>query len=212
MDHSSMEGTKITTSKRKGGVELLDMGDKEDESTTGNKQKRVMHREIERLRRQEMAKLYASLRSLLPIEFIKGKRSISDHMHQAVGYIKHLNENIHKLDIKREKLKTLSNIIRVLETEKGVSNNGMPNIVTVSPCWCGVEILVNSGVREEGFPLSKLLELLLEQEFSVVSCVSVKVNERLLHTIQSEISDMTCIGLPALQQKLTDVINTAEFK
>ncbi|KAM7504679.1 hypothetical protein LguiB_003583 [Lonicera macranthoides] len=200
---------------RKRPKELLTIGNGNCEST---KQKKAMHRDVERLRRQEMAKQYALLRSILPVEYIKGKRSISDHVHQSVSYINHLQGRIKELYLKREKLK--ESVVEpglIGKTFNENSNDGSDAnkaSVTVGSCWCGVEIFISSSSssnlmeEERLFPLSKMVRAMDEQNLSVVSCSSAKVNQRLLYTIQCEVSHPTSsVDLSALQLMLTDAIN-----
>ncbi|KAM3234000.1 hypothetical protein P3L10_019359 [Capsicum annuum] len=156
--------------------------DKERDSLTRKNlvQTKILHRDIERHRRQEMATVYATLRSHLPYESIKGKRSLSDHIQGAVNYIKNLENNVKKLEIKRKKLENLA-----LCSPK--DDKCFRDYVTINSCDCGVEILINERV-----PLSRVLKELVKRQLNVVSCVSTKVDERLLHRIQLEENDVSC--------------------
>lgn len=172
-----------------------------------NNNKKLMHRDIERQRRQEMATLYASLRALLPLEFIKGKRSISDQMNEGVNYVKYLEKKIKELGVKRDELKRLSNLsISTSQIETSDQNDTSPsNRFVVHQSLVGIEIAYSCGYLEQELPLSKVLEVLLDEGLCVVNCVSTRVDERLLHTIQAEVKDPSSFSLSDLQQKLTQV-------
>ncbi|KAK6935298.1 Myc-type, basic helix-loop-helix (bHLH) domain [Dillenia turbinata] len=166
--------------------------DHNNEKPSGHKKKKIIHRDIERQRRQEMATLYGSLRTLLPLKYLKGKRSISDHVHEAANYIKHMQKVIQDLNDKRDELKNFSNLETPHEVAK-VSNEKMSGScfkgrVQLNPSYGGgLEIVISAAPREEEVPLSKVLRALMEEGLSVINCTSTKVNEIQLHTIQSEI-------------------------
>ncbi|CAN4091457.1 unnamed protein product [Withania somnifera] len=178
-------------------------------SDESNKLKKAVHRNIERHRRQEMANLVTSLRSLIPIEF-KGKRSTSDHIQVAVNYIKHLQKNIQELDNTRKDIKNVVSFDDQNKSSTIVPFQQNKNCVTVNKCEDGVEILVNvnNSHKEEMFSLSKLLRRLLEEGLNVVSCANSKQDEWTLVKIQCQVNDISSgLTVVELQKKLTDVIN-----
>ncbi|CAN4097713.1 unnamed protein product [Withania somnifera] len=180
-------------------------------STDENKQKKRMHGEIERQRRQEMSTLYASLRQQLPLENIKGKRSTSDHILEAANYIKKLQKNVKNLNERREKLKESISLSSLDHPKSGSSSttDSSPVIVTVKKCLDGMEILVNCDLKNEGFRLSRVLKVLLQEGLSIVNCSCTKTNiNGVLHTIRTKVStDQPRINVDVIQQKITDVIH-----
>ncbi|PWA96221.1 Myc-type, basic helix-loop-helix (bHLH) domain-containing protein [Artemisia annua] len=162
--------------------------------------RKLVHKEIERERRKNITKLYASLGALLPYEFIKGKRSISDRTLQVVNYIKHIQEKIETLSVKRDQLKKLVGM--------SVKENIM-NKVSISSCNGRiVEIEINSCSIEDGFHLSKVLEAIVEEGLHIINYTFTKRNKRLLHSVQSEACDTTLTDLSRLQQRLVSITNT----
>ncbi|KAL0403090.1 UNVERIFIED_CONTAM: Transcription factor [Sesamum radiatum] len=149
--------------------------------------RKYVHREIERQRRQEMANLCGSLRTLLPPQYIlKGQRSMPDLMQQAANYIKDMQKNIQQLEARRDKLMIMR---KGANSDQIISRVNLPNnLVSVNPCPDGVEILISTSFEEgQGFPLSRILKELRQTGFDVVSCVSTRANQRtVLHRIQSE--------------------------
>ncbi|XP_043806052.1 transcription factor bHLH120 [Manihot esculenta] len=182
--------------KRKDQQRIPCFSRKKDEKSAEISTKKIMHRDFERRRRQDMTTLYTSLRNLLPLEYIKGKRAISDQIHQAEKYIKDLQKKIKQLSLYRDEMKNSSNL-RALghEAEGERINSFAPTSVVVRSSFLGVEIVISSGgLGKQVFHLSRVLELLREEGLDVVCFTSAKVNQRVIHTIQSE------VPLPTINQ------------
>ncbi|GLT49303.1 hypothetical protein SLA2020_228690 [Shorea laevis] len=166
-----------------------------------SEKKKMMHRDTERQRRQEMAALCASLRSLLPLEYIKGKRAVSEHVDGAVNHIKDLQKRTEELSVKRDELKKLSGF------EEASSRNSLPTSSVVRPCFGGFEVMISTGIGVQALRLSRVLKLLLEEGLDVVNCISTKVDGGFIHTIQSQvINDLTSVDAYTLQQKLNEEV------
>ncbi|KAE8721520.1 putative Basic helix-loop-helix DNA-binding superfamily protein [Hibiscus syriacus] len=174
-----------------------------------NDEKKTMHRDIERQRRQEMSTLYASLQTLLPLEYIKGKRSISDHMNGAISYIKDQQKRIDELIAKRDQLK--KELVESSGFRQGTtsSDEAFPSSVVVRRSLeDSVEVVVSTGVVAQDLTLSRVLQLLLEEGLDVVNSISTKIDGGLIHTIKLEVSDLRGVDVPYLEQKLNEEISS----
>ncbi|CAI9092140.1 OLC1v1027315C3 [Oldenlandia corymbosa var. corymbosa] len=163
--------------------------DNDNETPVDLDHKRALHRDIERQRRQEMANLYASLRMLLPLEYIKGKRATTDHIHQAVNYIKHMEGKIKELEVKRNKLRQLPGENGQINVADEARSRALSNVAfTVRSCsGGGVEILMNCDPGDDCFPLSKVLKVILNEGLNVVNCTYTKVDRNFHCTIQTDV-------------------------
>ncbi|KAF2564356.1 hypothetical protein F2Q70_00015204 [Brassica cretica] len=153
-------------------------------STDNNDMEKMMHREIERQRRQEMASLYASLRSLLPLHFIQGKRSTSDQVNEAINYITYLEKKIKELSLRRDELMLLSRGTRLDDSKDEMETM---NHVVVRQCLVGVEIVLSSRSCRGQPRLSSVLQVLSENGLCLLNSTSSIVDDRLIYTLQAEV-------------------------
>ncbi|KAM1141964.1 hypothetical protein ACFX2I_041879 [Malus domestica] len=184
-----------------------------ENNSDGKTERKIVRRDNERQRRQLMAVLNSSLRSLLPCELIKGKRSITEHMNEAVNYINHTKAKIEELNAKKEKIKKLYECDSKdfgLENESSGHDFLKYSIMVRPTCLGAVEVVISSSCgEEEGLPLSGVLKVLLAEGLSVVGCASTRVNESSFHNIQCEVgNDLACLDLSELQLKLNNYCNS----
>ncbi|KFK40554.1 hypothetical protein AALP_AA2G010900 [Arabis alpina] len=202
----------VETNKKRS---LCEASKKEDDRES----KKMRHRDIERQRRQEVSALFKSLRTLLPFQYIQGKRSTSDHISQAVNYIKDIQNNIKELNEKKNRIKKLSTSTEECTSSLSSSSLSTSTLssscscvgdkhitVVVMPCLVGVEIIISCCLGQNKSCLSSVLQMLAqEQRLSVVSCLSKRLNQRFIHTIVSQVDNGIKINVSELQDKIVNM-------
>nr|VDC64116.1 unnamed protein product [Brassica rapa] len=125
----------------------------------------------------------------------RGKRSSSDHVQEAVNYIKDFEKKIKEISLKRDRIKrSLSHSsstgecsIRSLESSYCSCDGDTHINVKVRTCLVGIEIVASCCFRQESC-LSSILQLLVQEQcLDVVSCISSRLHPRFIHTIVCEI-------------------------
>ncbi|KAI4320053.1 hypothetical protein MLD38_033574 [Melastoma candidum] len=165
-----------------------------------------MHREVERQRRQGMNSLFCSLRSLLPLESVKGKRSLPDHMNEAFNYIHDLRSRIKDLEVKRDKLRRKSHFV-ALQMESSSSGATPVNCFSVHPYLDGIEVVIRVEFNEHEFPLSRVLLLLAQEGVPAVNCLYTRNNDITIYAIKSEACVPGSFDITGLQMKLGQLLN-----
>lgn len=157
-----------------------------------------------------MSTLYASLRTLLPLDhFNKGKSSVCDQMEEAEKYIKQMHKKIEELGSRRDKLKKLyissssSSRRENVEISADVDDT-LNNCVSIHKVLHGLEILISNKSPQS--KLSPVLAELVERDLDVVSCVSTRTKGGLLHKLQIEATDMVSLDLAALHDRLIEAM------
>ncbi|KAJ8448664.1 hypothetical protein Cgig2_010551 [Carnegiea gigantea] len=150
-------------------------------NTQDDSEKKIIHREIERQRRQEMSNLYASLRDVLPAEYIKGKRAVSDHVAEAANYIKDLERNVKELGERRDQLRNS------IEGGGSSSSFSPESAVSIRQFGGGLEIEINVDCEDMRFSLATALQIAYEEGLCVESYSSTKVSDRFIHNLLCEV-------------------------
>lgn len=119
---------------------------------------------------------------------IQGKRSISDHVEEAINYIKHLKSNVKELEEKKDQLKQSVESTSSTSEFGGSSNSaGVVGSVVIRQSMVGLQIDISVGHEDEGFSLSSGLQVVIDEGLEVVSCTSTKFNDRLIHNLQCQV-------------------------
>eukprot|EP00253_Pinus_taeda_P012794 PITA_12794 len=168
-----------------------------------------------------MNALLSILKSLLPHENLRGKRSVADQVQESVNYIHYLQGKIEDLQIEREKMKANSEKFPNVSVQ-GLQFSGNEKFCIKAPAIresdqrfpsiniksMGSAVQVWTNTFEHQILYSDLLLALEDVGLEVVSATSSTISNRIYHTIHTKVSDLNIFNLDTLYLKLWHLIRT----
>lgn len=126
-------------------------------------------------------------------------------MHEAIKYIGHMQSRIQQLSEDRDELKK-HNSSQSQNLEK-LSCSKRDFVVVRPNDGFGIQVVLDTATQHR-VPVSNILKVLVEEEgLQVLSCISIKLNDRFLHTIQCQQQSLVLNAAYAsqLHHKLTNL-------
>lgn len=121
-------------------------------------------------------------------------------MHETVKYIRYMQSKIQELCDKRDELKKLQSNNQnpgMVETETLQSTKRDKVVVRARDGSGGIQVILDTPTQHR-LTLSNILEALIDQGFEILSCSSNKLNDRFLHTIESQPAVFTDTNSPLI--------------
>ncbi|GLJ55098.1 hypothetical protein SUGI_1182560 [Cryptomeria japonica] len=171
--------------------------------------KQIIHRMIERQRRKDINSLYSELRSLLPQERFRGKRSVPDQLMEAVNYVRYLKQQIKELTKKRDNNNNTRAVCSMgVEISKPPAfhepDESFPSVRIKSLGSATFQVYINSVKNQ--IALSDILLVLEECRVEVVNAASSEINEKVFHTIYAKVTAHSITNIDSLYAKLKNLI------
>ncbi|XP_057836892.1 transcription factor bHLH36-like [Cryptomeria japonica] len=170
--------------------------------------KKVVHKVTERQRRKDMNSLCSELRSLLPQESLKGKRSLSDQVLEAVNYVRYLENQIKDLTKQRDDINTRAVCYKGVNIPEPLqllgSDEGFPSVKIISLGSATFQVTINA--LKSQIALSDVAVALEEARLEILSASFSSISESVFITVHTKASYPKATNMEGLYVKLRHLI------
>lgn len=132
-------------------------------------------------------------------------------MQETVSYIQHMQRRIQQLKDKRGTLRELASqtTVAIAGTTETLNSSERASAVVRAKDGIGIQVVLDTATKQR-LPLSIFVQALVSEGLEILNCISNRLNERFIHTIECQplLNDDGCyptIDVSVLQHKLANL-------